>query len=85
MAGFALTYDPYLDHLAALGLRVATRHGQDPDLLGLGAAVSQREGHLPVGGAVCGVGPGRRERETGVKTRIKVKALVSIPTNVQDK
>jgi len=54
---------PYLDHLVALGLGVPPRHGQDPDLLGLGAAVSEREGHLPVGGAVCGVRPGRTEKE----------------------
>lgn len=47
----------YFDHLVAMRLRISSRHGKDSDLLCLGAAVSQRQGHLPVGGAVCGVGP----------------------------
>lgn len=48
----------HLDHFIAMGLRISSSHGKDSDLLRLGAAVSQRQRHLPVGGAVCGVGPG---------------------------
>lgn len=51
----------YLDHFVAMRLRISSRHGEDSDLLRLGATVSQRQGHLPVGGAVCGVGPGNTE------------------------
>lgn len=51
----------YLDHFVAMRLRISSRHGKDSDLLRLGATVSQRQGHLPVGGAVCGVGPGNTE------------------------
>lgn len=43
-------------------LGISSRHGEDPDLLRLGAAVSQRQRHLPVGGAVCGVGPANLEK-----------------------
>lgn len=42
-------------------LRIPSSHGKDPDLLCLGAAVSQRQGHFPVGGAVCGVGPDKTQ------------------------
>lgn len=47
----------HLNHFIAMRLGISSRHGEDPDLLRLGAAVSQRQCHLPVGGAVCGVGP----------------------------
>lgn len=47
----------YFDHLVAMRLGVSSGHGKDSDLLCLGAAVSQRQGHLPVGGAVRRVGP----------------------------
>lgn len=58
----------YLDHFVALGLGVPSGHGKDPDLLGLGTAVGQRQGHLPVGGAVCGVGPGETRENTRLTT-----------------
>lgn len=43
-------------------LGIPSGHGKDSDLLRLGAAVSQRQGHLSVGGTVCGVGPGSSEQ-----------------------
>lgn len=51
----------HLNHLIAVGLGISSRHGKDPDLLCLGAAVSQGQCHLSVGGAVCRVGPGNLE------------------------
>lgn len=51
----------HLNHFIAVGLGISSRHGKDPDLLCLGAAVGQRQRHLSVGGAVCGVGPGNLE------------------------
>lgn len=50
-----------LDHFIAMRLGIPSGHGKDSDLLRLGAAVGQRQGHLPVGGTVCGVGSGNLE------------------------
>lgn len=58
----------YLDHFIAMGLGISSSHGKDSDLLCLWAAVSQRQGHLPVGGAVCGVGSGSAEKTTWIIT-----------------
>lgn len=51
----------YLDHLIPLGLRISAGHGQDADLLSLGAAVRQRQRHLPVSGTVCGMRPAQEQ------------------------
>lgn len=61
----------HLNHFVAVGLGVSSRHGKDPDLLCLGAAVSQRQRHLSVGGAVCGVGPGHLEKHQSQSPRGK--------------
>lgn len=61
-------------------LGISSSHGKDSDLLRLGAAVSQRQGHLPVGGAVCGVGPGNTEETEKLKVKIipsKIKIILS--------
>lgn len=58
----------YLDHFIAMGLGISSSHGKDSDLLCLWAAVSQRQGHLPVGGAVCGVGSGSAEKTPWIIT-----------------
>lgn len=59
----------HLDHLVAVRLGISSRHGEDPDLLRLGAAVGQGQRHLPVGGAVCGVGPGNSEEHQSQTSR----------------
>lgn len=65
----------YLDHLISLGLWVSASHGQNSDLLCLWAAVSKREGHFPVCGAVCGV------RSTNTHTcelRVEIHILTEV-------
>jgi len=61
----------YFDHFVAMRLRISSSHGKYSDLLCFGAAVGQRQGHLPVGGAVCGVRPGKMEKKHTVNVSIR--------------